>query len=65
MESFSPVKVIGIAALILVPMTFMGCSNSLTGVDAPADQEVINSSSPTMSTSGGESGENLPPNGDT
>ena len=63
MEDLSPIKSLGIAALIIVPMTVMGCSNSLTGVDANSGQDVIHQSSPTMSNSG-DSGENLPPGDD-
>ena len=59
----SPIKSFGIAALIIVPMTVMGCSNSLTGVDADSGQDVIHQSDPVMSN--GDSGENLPPPGDS
>ena len=63
MEDLSPIKSLGIAALIIVPMTVMGCSNSLTGVDANSGQDVIHQSEPATSTNG-DAAENLPPGDD-
>lgn len=65
MDTLSPIKSLAIAALVIVPMSLMGCSNSLTGVNAPGDQDVIHADQPAMGTTSGDSAENLPPPGDS